>query len=452
MSRSAGRDRLILELKRSTVPAILFLVLILAGVYSAVYIVRNLAGDKPWVSYETYKVGFENVEGVAPGRHELRIAGVKAGSVSETNLENGRAVMTIKVEEKYAPLHTDAKVVIRPVTALEDMYVDVVSRGSKDKPVLGADEVLPETRTRSMVEVGRVLNVLDTDSRARLSSLIDQLGAGTKDNGRRMREGFAQLGPFLEAATELGDALNERKANTKRLVHNLGNITGVLATRDQQLAGFVDNGGTLLGELAQHDGTLAATISQLPGTLSNIQSTFANVRGTTTSLDAALKSLTPVSKSLPKGLDSLQAFSNEATPAVRSLRPSVKALRPLARELPKTSANGANALTPLIPQMAQFRNGTSLVKPCLPLIEALLNRVPSLTKYSGTQGSNGTIPDARAQATVDFADVTQGLIRDPGYAPIPAPCYSDPSVVTQKNFGALTPVPSRDAAVSQEQK
>ncbi len=452
MSRSAGRDRLMLELRRSTGPAILFLVLILAGVFTAVYIVKNLAGDKPWVSYAQYKVAFDNVKGIVPGRVELRIAGVKAGSVANTELVKGQAVMTIKVEKKYAPLHTDAKVVIRPVTALEDEYVDITSRGSKDAPVLGADQILPETRTKSQVEVGRVLNVLDSDTRARFSSLLDSLGAGTEDRGQKLRESFAKLGPFLVTATRLGDALTERRADTARLVHNLGNITQVLQTRDQQLAGFVDNGGELLGTLAQHEGTLSSTIAQLPGTLQNAQATFANLRETTTPLDSAVKSLAPVAKSLPKGLDSLSEFSDDATPAVTSLRPSVKALMPLARELPKTASNGSNALTPLVPQMAQLKHGTDVLKPCLPLVEALVNRVGSLTKYSGTQGKDGTIPDARAQATVDFASLTSGIVRDPGYAPIPAPCQTDPSVVTSKNFGALTPVPSRDAPESKEQK
>jgi virulence factor Mce-like protein len=374
MSRSAGRDRVMLELRRSTGPGILFLLLIVAGVFTAVFIVRNLAGDKPWVSYATYKVGFDNVKGIVPGRVELRIAGVKAGSVANTELVKGQAVMTIKVEKKYAPLHTDAKISIRPVTALEDEYVDITSRGSANAPVLGKNQILPETQTKSQVEVGRVLNVLDSDTRARFSSLIDQLGAGTKDRGAKMREGFAQLGPFLEVATKLGDVLKERKANTARLVHNLGNITQVLQTRDQQLAGFVDNGGKLLGTLAQHDGTLSSTIAQLPGTLSNLQATFANVRQTTTPLDSAVKSLSPVAKSLPKGLDSLSEFSKDATPAVRSLRPSVRALMPLARELPKTAANGSDAITPLVNQMTQLHHGTTVVKPCLPMVEALLNR------------------------------------------------------------------------------
>lgn len=54
------------------------------------------------------------MKGITPGRVELRVAGVKAGSVKNTELVDGRAVMTINLEKKYAPLHTDAKVVIRP--------------------------------------------------------------------------------------------------------------------------------------------------------------------------------------------------------------------------------------------------------------------------------------------------------------------------------------------------
>lgn len=451
MSNSAGRERVMLELKRSIGPALLFLALILAGIFAAVQVVRNLAGDKPWVNYATYKVGFESVKGITPGRVELRIAGVKAGSVKNTELVNGRAVMTINVEKKYAPLHTDAKVVIRPVTALEDEYVDILSRGTRDAPVLKAGKVLPESQTKSQVEVGRVLNVLDTDTRARFAQLLQQLGAGTKDRGQKLRAGFEELAPFLRVANDLGKALSDRKQNTARLVHNLGNLTKVLATRDQQVSGFVSNSGKLLGTLAQHRGTLNSTIAQLPGTLANAQSTFANLRDTTVPLNSALRSLTPVAKKLPSGLDSLSAFSKEATPPVTSLRPSVRALRPLAQELVRTSANGAAALTPLVGQFKQLNHGTTLLKPCLPVAGALVNRLSSLLKYQGTGSMS---PDARAIATVDLdgtVNASTGAAKT-SYRPIVPPCFTNPDTLTIKNYGSLTPIPSRSDAVSQEQK
>jgi virulence factor Mce-like protein len=457
-SSSAGRDRLILELKRATGPAILFLLLVLAGIFAAVQVVTNLAGDKPWVSYKQYKIGFESVKGITPGRVELRIAGVKAGSVKNTELINGRAVMTINVEKKYAPLHTDAKVVIRPVTALEDEYVDVTSRGSKNAPVLGKNQILSQANTKSQVEVGRVLNVLDSDTRVRFSQLLTQLGAGTRDRGQKLREGFEQLAPFLRVAANLGDALTERKKNTARLIHNLGDLTTTLATRDQQIAGFVTNGGKVLGELAQHSNTLNSTIAQLPGTLANAQATFANLRATTDPLDKALVSLKPVAKQLPSGLDSLSAFSKEATPPVNSLRPSVKAIRPLASELRRTSANGQAALTPLVGQFKQINHGTTLLKPCLPYIGMIINRVPSLLKYSSNGGSSnqaGSLsPDARALATVDIPGTVGAGQELTAYdrTGILQPCFTNPEQINTTNVGSFTPIPSRSAPESQEQK
>jgi phospholipid/cholesterol/gamma-HCH transport system substrate-binding protein len=457
-SSSAGRDRIILELKRSIGPALLLLALIFAGIFAAVQVVRNLAGDKPWVSYQPYKVGFESVKGITPGRVELRIAGVKAGSVNNTELVNGRAVMTINLEKKYAPLHTDAKVVIRPVTALEDEYVDILSRGSANAPELKPDQILAQSNTKSQTETGRVLNVLDDDTRARFAQLLQQLGAGTRDRGEKLREGFEELAPFLRVAANLGDTLESRKENTARLVTNLGQLTGTLATRDKQISAFVTNGGKILGELAQHSSTLNSTLAQLPGTLQNAQSTFANLRATTEPLDRALTSLKPVAKELPSGLDSLSAFSKEATPPVKSLRPSVKALRPLASELRRTSSNGQAALTPLVDQFKQINHGTSLLNPCLPYVGMLINRVPSLLKYSSNGGSpnqpGSLSPDARALATVDIGSTVANGQEFTGYDKngILQPCFTNPEQITTKNSGSFTPVPSRSDAVSQEQK
>ncbi|WP_320671810.1 MlaD family protein [Patulibacter defluvii] len=444
MSDTAGLDRLKLELKRAVRPALLFLALCLAGLATAVYIVKNLAGDKPWVDYVSYKVAFDNVEGVSPGRHELRIAGVKAGSITDSRLENGQPVLEINVEKQYAPLHTDAKVAIRPVTALEDMYVDIESRGSRKAPILPPGGTLSVRRTKTMVEVGRVLNVLDEDTRPRLAQLLTQLARGTDDRGAQLQRSFAQLGPFLETATRLGDALTSRRRNVARLVHNFGDLTRVLATRDDQLAGFVDGGQKVLATLAQHDRSLAGTIGQLPGTLGQLRTTFANLRRTETTLDSALRSLGPVAKALPTGLDELDRFSREATPALRSLRPAVRQLRPLAAELPRTSAVGEQALTPLVRQASQLNIGTKLLQPCLPIVSTFLNRIMSMTKYGDSYRTN----NARATVVVDFHTPLE-LIKDPDWRIAP-PCFKDPQAAMKANGPGTAALPTPDAPESKE--
>jgi virulence factor Mce-like protein len=413
-------DRVKLEIKRASGPFLLYVLLVVVGILVGANTIRNLAGDKPWVDYAKYRVAFDNVEGVVPGRHELRIAGVKAGSITDSSLVDGRPVMTFNVEKKYAPLYRDAKVRIRPITPLEDMYVDIESRGTARAGELKAGEkgeLLPVKRTTSMVEIGRVLNALDDDARARLASLLTQLGRGMDDNGDKLRAAFAEIGPFLTTAKTMGEALTERRHNLARLVHNFGGITQVLAKRDKQLAQFVTSGEDVLSELAQNDRALSATLSQLPPTLASMRSAFAGLRATEAELDPALRALRPAAAAMPKGLDALNRFAKDATPSLEALRPAVRSLRPLARSLRPTSRSLAGAFTELKPEAGQIDRITKLAVPCLEPTSLFLGRLQSLVKYGDTANNVG---NARSNARIGFNSAA-GLVKDPDWF-IERPC------------------------------
>jgi virulence factor Mce-like protein len=412
-------DRVKLEIKRASGPFLLFVLLCVAGVLVGANTIRNLAGDKPWVDYVKYRASFENVEGVVPGRHELKIAGVKAGSISDIKLVNGQAVMTMNVEKKYAPIYRDAVIAIRPVTALEDMYVDIQSRGTPKAGELRSGEggdILPAKQTKSMVEIGRILNELDPEARQHLASLLTQLGKGMDDNGVRLREAFAEIAPFLRTAERMGRALTERRENLARLVHNFGGITQVLAKRDKQLATFVTSGEGVLSELAQNDKPLAATLSELPPTLSRMRSAFASLRVTEGELDPALQALQPAASAMPAGLNALNRFARDATPALSALRPAVRSLRPLARSLRPTSRSLAGAFTNAQPLAPQIDRITALTVPCLDTTSLFLSRLMSITKFGDTENNVG---NARANARVGFhsADV----VKDPSWK-LEQPC------------------------------
>ncbi len=53
----------------------------------------------------------------------MTIAGVQVGQVGAVSLENGRAVVTMNIYRKYAPIYRDATVLLRPRTPLKDMYL-----------------------------------------------------------------------------------------------------------------------------------------------------------------------------------------------------------------------------------------------------------------------------------------------------------------------------------------
>ena len=145
--RSGTRDRFKLELRRSAGPGLLYLLLVIGGLATAADIISNLTGTKPWDSYKVYRASFTDVKGVIPGSTSLRIAGVEVGTVTGANLVGGHPVLTLSLQSRYAPLYRNAQVRIRPVTPLEDMYVDITSRGTPNAGVLGGNAVLPTSDT-----------------------------------------------------------------------------------------------------------------------------------------------------------------------------------------------------------------------------------------------------------------------------------------------------------------
>ena len=45
----------------------------------------------------------------------MNIAGIKVGNITGVDLENGAAVVTMQIDNKYAPLiHPDASLLLRP--------------------------------------------------------------------------------------------------------------------------------------------------------------------------------------------------------------------------------------------------------------------------------------------------------------------------------------------------
>jgi ABC-type transporter Mla subunit MlaD len=427
-AEKAGLDRLKLEARRASAPFALFVLLMVAGLFTSAQIIRNLAGDKPWVHYEPYKAAFTDAKGVVPSRVELRLAGVKAGSIKKSELIHGQAVLTLNLEQKYAPLYKDAQVRIRPITPLEDMYVDIISRGHEAAGKLGRDDILPTSRTISPVQIGNVLQTFDGPTRTNLASLLNQLGRGLDDGGTDLRWAFTELTPFFANATKVLDALAERRQNMKRFVTSFSGIAGELAQKDTQLASFVKHGDEVLGSLAQNDGPFAATLAELPGTLQTMQRSFANLRRTEAVLDPTLRSLRPVAAKLPAGLDSLSDFAEEATPALRALRTPVKELRPLTRAVRPTSRSLVGVFDQLKVQAPQLDKGIVMAVPCLPETGTLLSRVMSATKLGDATPApaKASVGNFRADVHVDFNSLGE-FFPDPQWKRY-VPCHQEDKI------------------------
>ncbi|MHB8693839.1 MAG: MlaD family protein [Solirubrobacteraceae bacterium] len=401
-----NRARLKLEVKRGLQPLIVSIVGVVAAIACTFYILENVAQN---VYRSTREIGFtvSDASGVVGGgRQELRFKGVPAGVIDGVRLLRGQAVIDASLYSSFGPIYRNAYAILRPATALQEMYVDILDRGSASAGPATATAPLPLSQTTTSVQPGDVLNAFSPDVRGHLATLLSQLGRGLSDRGRALDAAFVGVVPFLQQAARLSGQLAIRSDQTRQLVHNVGTLTATLAQRQQDLRTLVQSAGTTLRTLQQSSPGLSATIHELPGTLAQLDSSFAAVRGLLPSLDQALLTLGPVTGRLPAGLRSLQRLSAAAGPAVRKLTPPVEQLVPLSQGLAPLAANLQSAVSLLRPQVGAIDHITSSVAGCAVALQGFFQWTPSVTKMWGPTG-----PGIRGDFA--FGADNSTLIQDP---------------------------------------
>lgn len=401
-------DRLVLELKRGFRPFLILLALVGFGAVAAWYVFHKQEAQWPWQATRKYQVAFQDVKGVRPGQQQVRIAGVKVGLISKARIQGRNAVLTLSLDDEYGKLYKNARLRLRPVTPLQDMYVSIDARGTRSAGELGKDDVLGMQRTDSPVDISRVLNTFDTDTRGRLAALTDDFGEGVGGHGAELRRAFAALAPFLRTADRLAGAMTDRKREIARVVDNLGRLTAAVNTRDRQLTQLVRDGHGTVAELAAHDQTLAATLAELPRTMSAMRSSFATLRDAQTEVDPALASLRPVAAKLESGLQALEGLSEDATPSLTALRPAAKDLRPLATSLPPTATALKDALTQLAPTAPRLDRASADLVPCRLTTTKFFQWTLSVLKF---YDENGAWP--RGELVLGTPAFTLGTQREP---------------------------------------
>ncbi len=146
------------------------------------------------------KAELSTAQAVTPGQGQtVNIAGVKAGDISDVELVDGQAVVTMLVEQEYAPLiHDDATVLLRPRTGLQDMTLEV-DPGAKGEP-LEEGATIPLAQTEPNVQPDQILASLDGDTRDYLQLLIQGGAEGLGGRGKELSAGlrrFEPLGRYL---------------------------------------------------------------------------------------------------------------------------------------------------------------------------------------------------------------------------------------------------------------
>jgi phospholipid/cholesterol/gamma-HCH transport system substrate-binding protein len=280
-------------------------------------------------------------QAVTPGQGQtVNIAGVEVGQISSVKLENGRAVIGLKIERKYDRIYRNATILLRPKTGLKDMVAEL-NPGTEEAGRLQEGERIPISQTLPDVNLDEVLASLDTDTRDYLRILLGDASLALKDNGRQLAQTIRRIEPTARYAREINEQLAVRRNNIRRVVHNLSLLMEELGTKDRQVADFVQSSNAVFSILAGQDANLRDTLRQLPGALDETQTTLAKVDRLAKVLGPTLQDLRPGARALGPSLRETQPFLTKTTPILRdqirpfarAALPTVKALRPAMRDL-----------------------------------------------------------------------------------------------------------------------
>ncbi len=405
-----NRARLKLELRRGARPFVVVVLFVALGVVLAGYTLSKVSPNA-LSGTETVRFAVSDVTAVQPGINEVRFKGVPVGTIKAVEVRGAQPVLKVEIRKKYGVIYRDARAELRPNTALQDMYLDIVDRGHPRAGVARPGEPLAQSRTSAPVNIAEVLDMFGPSQRVRLRTLLDELGNGTADNGRALRQIFVTTVPFVDAAGRIARQLAARRPQVRRLVHNTAVLTDELGRRETQLRTLLDAGAATLSTLQESSPDLNATLDELPRVLSAVDTSFAATRQVLPDVDAALRALDPVADVLPSSLSGLRALGTQLRPALRALRTPVARLVPLARTLKPVSEDADRAVRALAPQADTVDKVVKDLADCKSGVQGFFQWNASISKFGD---SRGPIP----RGNVVIGAQSSSLFNDPNeYAP-----------------------------------
>ncbi|MBF6085445.1 MCE family protein [Nocardia cyriacigeorgica] len=229
-------DRVLLGKRSPAFIGVLGLVMVLLVTMSAFFLDRL-----PIIGAGiSYSAEFSEAAGLDRG-DEVRVAGVKVGSVSGVRLDGDRVVVDFRTRDTWIGDETTASIQIK--TLLGQKYLALDPQGSR---VADPSERIPLSRTVSPYDV------IDAFSdAARTLDEIDTTQLAT--SMRVLSDAFATTPPHIRSAidgvTRLSNTVAKRDDELRKLFAATKKTTQVLADRNAEFERLLTSGGQLFAEL-----------------------------------------------------------------------------------------------------------------------------------------------------------------------------------------------------------
>lgn len=247
----------------------------------------------PIVGGTQYSAEFSEAAGLQRD-NEVRVAGVRVGSVTDVRLDGERVRVDFRVDDAWLGDRTAAA--IRVKTLLGQKYLALDPKGDR---ALDAGRSIPLDRTMAPYDVmeafsdlSGTLDDIDTDQLARSFRTMSDTFAGTPD----------EVSGALDGLTRLSNTIANRDQQLKELLDNTQRLSKTVSDRNGEFERLLRDGNALLSEVRSRRDSVRSLLrgtrelsSQLSGLVADNQQ----------QLGPALEQLDRVTKMLQRNQDNL---------------------------------------------------------------------------------------------------------------------------------------------------
>jgi phospholipid/cholesterol/gamma-HCH transport system substrate-binding protein len=319
----------------------------------------------PFVDRSTsYRAEFTDAAGLVAGE-EVRVAGVKVGTVRDIRLAGDKVVVDFTVTDVRLGNRTEAGIEVKTLLGQHFLSVTPAGQGS-----LAEDALIPLDRTSTPVNIVPAFNRLadetaKTDT-AQVAKAFDTLAT-------TLRRTAPDLEGALTGLSRLSTSVTKRDQQISELFDKAESVTGVVAARDEELGQLLTASDEVLSVLERRKETIRQVIAgtrdlavQLEGLVGDNR---AALRPALENLDKVLAVLEKNEKNIERSLTYLAPYAREFTNVGGSgewFDSSIKLPKNMALCSTGDSTDPTGGLLdPVLSALNQQVNGSS--RPCLPL-------------------------------------------------------------------------------------
>jgi virulence factor Mce-like protein len=269
--------------------------LLIVALVAAIAVASGILLRQSYFRPQRITAYFSSATGLYPG-DEVRIAGVKVGTVSSVSPHPDSAEVTLNIGRNVR-VPADARAVIVAQNLVAARYVQLAPLYRAGQPRMDDGTVIPQTRTAIPVEwdeVTRQLSTLATSLGPQgdaQSSTAGRFITSTADamagNGDKLRQTFTQL-------SQLARILSDGSGDIVTTIKNLQTFVTALRDSSDELVMFQDRLATVSTVLADSRSDLDATMSQLAIAVGEVQRFVKGTRDKTAEQVQRLANVTQV--------------------------------------------------------------------------------------------------------------------------------------------------------------